>query len=306
MPARFLLFSVAFATLACGCEPRETQTSRFRVVTTTTLIADAARRVGGEFVEVDCLMGPGIDPHRYTPTPGDLRKLTSAGLILYHGLHLEGKLDDVLARAGSGKAVAVAERLSPGKLIEADGDGPHDPHVWMDPLLWIEVVNAVRDALAAAMPQHAEAIAENARRFAEEIAALHVESQRQIEQLPPARRILVTSHDAFAYFGRAYGFEVRGLLGVSTVAESSTRDVQDLADFLGRNRVPAVFAETSVPPKGLQTVLDIVRKQHKHTVTLVGGEHALYSDALGPPGSPGETYLNMFRHNVATIVNALR
>lgn len=307
---RFLVAAACCSGLVLtGCDrPGAAPPGTLRVVATTSILADAVREIGGSHVRVDCLMGPGIDPHRYQPSAGDLGRIAGAKIVFYHGLHLEGKMTDVLARPSPGQVrVAVAETLAPSRLRAADGgDGPHDPHVWMDPTLWADCARAVAATLRDADPANAEAYQTACDQYVRKILDLHEENRAAFASLPPARRVLVTSHDAFAYFGAAYGLQVRGLQGVSTAAEPSVKDVSELADFLGKNRVPAVFAETSVPPKGLQAALDAVRTEFKHAVRLVGGENALYSDALGEPGTPGETYLGMIRHNVTTIANALR
>ncbi|MGL6097451.1 MAG: metal ABC transporter solute-binding protein, Zn/Mn family [Fimbriiglobus sp.] len=307
-PRRWFLAVIAVAPVLAGCGPdgaARTANDPLPVVATTGMIADAVKQVGGPRVSVECLMGPGVDPHRFQPSAGDLGKLGRAKLVFYNGLHLEGKMTDVLEGASGrhGKAVAVTARLDPAKdLRTADGaDGAHDPHVWFDVSLWAKCVAVVRDELAAADPAHAAEYTANGNAYIAELEKLHAEVKAKAEGLPKDRRVLVTSHDAFGYFGAAYGFEVHGLQGVSTAAETTTRDVQQLAELLKSKKVPAVFGETSVPPKGLQAVLDSVG----HAVKLIGGPDALYSDALGEPGTPGETYTGMVRHNVAVIVGAL-
>jgi manganese/zinc/iron transport system substrate-binding protein len=281
---------------------------RLAVLATTSIIADAVKQVGGDRVRVECLMGPGVDPHRYQPSAGDVAKIAGAKVVFFHGLHLEGKMTDVLARRQPGqRRLAVAERIDPAKLRKADAEElTHDPHVWFDPALWAVCVGAIAGELAEADPDHAAEYRQRADAHLAAIRAADDDLRKLAESLPPARRILVTSHDAFGYFGAAYGFQVHGLQGVSTQAESGTKDVAALAAFLGTNRVPAVFAETSVPPKGLQAVLDAVRSEYRHEVRLIGGDDALLSDALGEPGTPGDTYLGMIRHNMTTIVTALR
>jgi manganese/zinc/iron transport system substrate-binding protein len=302
---RFALLGLSLLALGCQSEP---EGSRLRVVATTGMIADAVTRVGGDRVAVTCLMGPGVDPHRYTPTPGDLAALARAKVVVYNGLHLEGKMADVLAQPRPGvTAVPVAAALDPATdLRHGDGaDGSHDPHVWFDVKLWMKCVAAVRDALEAADPAHAAEYRANADAYLTELAALDAEVRSKAEAIPKDRRVLVTSHDAFGYFAVAYGFEVRGLQGVSTAAETTTKDVTELAQFLGTRKIPAVFGETSVPPKGLQAVLDAVKAKYHFDVKLVGGDDALYSDALGEPGTPGDTYTGMVRHNIAVIASAL-
>lgn len=299
------IFTILILTLV-GCQTdSEPQNGRLRVICTTSLIADAAQRIGGPHVQVECLMGPGVDPHRYMPSAGDIDKLASAKLVLYHGLHLEGKMVDILATPRSGQSgVAVTAKIPSDKLRHADGE--HDPHVWFDPTLWTLCVQQITDALCETDPAHATEFRAASQAFCQEIADADFQLQSQVKTLPEPQRILVTSHDAFGYFGARYGFQVRGLQGVSTSSETSTKDVSELAQFLGSHRVPAVFGETSVPSKGLSAVLDSVQKQYRHQVKLIGGDHSLYSDALGETGSPGQTYLGMIRHNMTVIVEALR
>jgi manganese/zinc/iron transport system substrate-binding protein len=299
----FVLFVLAMA--GSGCRNATTSSDdRVRIVCTTSIIADAVQRVGGERVAVECLMGPGVDPHRYTPTAGDISKLASAKVIFYHGLHLEGKMVDILRQARAGQtAVAVAEVIDTKKLRHADDE--HDPHVWFDPQLWIECVREIEKRLVAVDPAHADEFKNRSDEFVTEIQLTDRELQTTVEQLPKAKRILVTSHDAFGYFGARYHFEVRGLQGVSTSSETNTKDVSELAQYLGTHRVAAVFGETSVPSKGLQAVLDAVKKLYRYDVKLIGDASALYSDALGEVGSPGATYVGMIRHNMKVIVAAL-
>lgn len=289
--------------LGCGSSPTAD------VLATTGLIADAAKRIAGPHLTVACLMGPGVDPHKYQPPAGDLGKIASARLVLFNGLHLEGRMVDVLENGGnSRKAVAVTRALDPKvelRRAEVDGGGEYDPHVWFDVSLWMKCVEVVRDELCELDPPHAAEFRANAAAYLKELGDLHAEVKRKADSLPKERRVLITSHDAFGYFGAAYGFEVRGLQGVSTAAQSGTQDVKALAEVIGERKVPAVFTETSVPTQGLQAVLDAVKSTYKTQVILVGDEDALYSDALGPPGAVGDTYIGMVRHNIDVIVKAL-
>lgn len=306
---RFALFLlVSSLTLLTGCQSTNGPTDgRIPVVCTTSLIADAVKRIGGDRVRVECLMGPGIDPHRYTATPGDIRKLSDARIVFQHGLHLEGKLGDVLEKPRPGqRSVIITRDLAESRLLPGDGgDGPHDPHVWFDPRLWADCLPPIVAALAEVDPQHQAGYEAAAKAYRDEILAVDRELEALVQSHPAERRKLVTSHDAFRYFGTRYGIEVHGLLGISTGSEASTRDVGQLAAFLASNKVPVIFGETSVPSKGLKAVIESCEKKHGHSVRLVGGDDALYSDALGEPDSPGATYLGMIRHNTRVIVDAL-
>ncbi len=306
---RFILpVLVCGVLVGCGSDgPPAFTGPPVKVVCTTTIVADVVKRVGGDRVSVEMLMGPGVDPHRYLPSAGDRAKLESAHLVFFSGLHLEGKMTDVFEKSHRRfRAVAVTRDIPRDQLRPADTDGgEHDPHVWFDVKLWAKAIDPVQAELSALDPDGAAIYAANAAAYRTELDALDAEVRGLVEKLPKEKRILVTSHDAFGYFGRAYGFEVHGLQGVSTASEVGTHGREELADSLGTHRVAAVFAETSVRDEGLQAVLETTRKKYGHTVRLVGGDDALYSDALGDAASPGGTYAGMVRHNVTMIVNAL-
>ncbi len=295
--------------LAAGCggggSPPPPGPSRPRVVATTTIVGDLVGRVGGPEVELEVLMGPGIDPHLYKASAGDVRRLSSAQLVVANGLHLEGKLGEVLAGIGERGVgtLAVGECLPADGLIPLEGFASlHDPHVWFDVGLWSAAVPCVAEALSELAPAHAGTYRSRAAAAAAELAALDLWVKERTRLLPPERRVLVTAHDAFAYFGRAYGFEVRGLLGVSTAAEAGAADVQRLADFIVARRVPAVFLETSVAPRFVGALREAVAA--RGFGVAIGG--SLYSDSLGDPGGEAGTYAGTVRANVETIVNALR
>jgi manganese/zinc/iron transport system substrate-binding protein len=275
-----------------------------RAVATTSIVADLVREVGGERVEVTGLMGPGVDPHLYRASEGDVRRMGGADIVFYNGFHLEGKMGDLLGEMGArGTAtVAVAEGVERSRLLTPpEFEGAYDPHVWMDVALWRTAVERVAVALAELDPTHAEHYAARAAAYGERLAALDGYVRSRVAELPPEQRVLVTAHDAFNYFGRAYGFEVRGLQGISTVAEAGTADVQELARFVAERRIPAVFVETSVSPRSIEAVRAAVRARGFEVA--IGGD--LYSDALGGEGSGAESYEGMIRHNIDTIVGAL-
>jgi len=306
------LILAALSTLAfVGCSssgPPPFEGPPVRVACTTTIVADLVQHVGGDRVSVQTIMGPGVDPHRYQPAPSDIRKLESAHLVFYSGLHLEGKMTDTFDKSnGRMRAFAVTRGIPKESLREAEpgSDAHHDPHVWFDVKLWSKCVDVVREELTNLDQAGADHYRRNAEAYVKELDSLDAEIRAKLQTVSIPKRILVTSHDAFGYFGRAYGYEVRGLQGVSTASETGTTDVQSLARFIGEQRIPAIFTETSTPAGGLKAVLDVCDRDYKHAVKLIGGEDALFSDALGEPGKAGATYPDMIRHNANVIVGAL-
>ncbi len=273
------------------------------VVTTTNLIGDLARRVGGDRVRVEPLMGPGVDPHLYKASESDVRRLAEADLILYNGLHLEGKMGDILGKMGRTRPVlAVTETMPEAELHDPpEYEGLYDPHVWFDVGLWARTVDPVVDALSELSPADAETFRANGDAYRAELEALDAWVRSEIERIPPELRVLVTAHDAFGYFGRAYGVEVVGIQGISTLAEAGLRDVERVVDLVVEREIPAIFVESSVPRRTVEAVLAAARDRG-HEVTI-GGE--LYSDSLGAADGPEGTYEGAVRYNVSTIVGAL-
>jgi manganese/zinc/iron transport system substrate-binding protein len=273
-----------------------------QVVCTIGMVADQVKNIGGEHVQVVSLMGAGVDPHLYKASPADVAQLNRADIIFYSGLHLEGKLAELLERMGDHKpTVAVAERIDDAKILHDEGNA-HDPHVWFDVSLWSEASGAVRDALAEFDPTHADDYRAAAQAYETKLSALHEFAKTELATVPKEQRVLVTAHDAFQYFGRAYGVEVRGIQGISTDSEASVKHVNDLVDFLVERRIKAVFVETSVADQNIRSLIEGCAAQN-HKVTI-GGE--LFSDAMGPEGTAEGTYEGMVRHNVETIVKALK
>lgn len=274
------------------------------VVATTGIIADLARSVGGDRARVTALMGPGVDPHLFEASEGDVTRMGGADLILYGGLHLEGRMSEVLERLSHRgvPCVAVTSRLAPERLIRSGPGGTPDPHIWHDVALWMEAARSVRDALARVDPSGAAGYAARCEAYLAELARLDAEVRERLRAVPRGRRVLVTPHDAFAYFGRAYDVEVRGIQGISTVTEAGVRDIREVADLIARRRIPAIFVESSVSPRVIEAL--------QAAVGALGFEvaigDALLSDALGDPGTPEGTYAGMIRHNVAAIVRGLR
>ncbi len=277
---------------------------RLHITATTGMIADAAQQIGGSHVQVTGLMGPGVDPHMYKASQGDIRKLDDADLVLYNGLHLEGSMTKILDKMSRSRhVVAVTERIDPALLRQSDEyANEHDPHIWFDVSLWSQAVERTRDAIIEADPQHEAVYRSNTQAYLQQLEALHREVQQQIAMIPASGRVLITAHDAFGYYGEAYGLEVRGLQGLSTASEYGSRDVAELRNMLVERQIKAVFAESSIPARAMEAVIAGAAGQG-HTVKL-GGE--LYSDALGAPDGEAGTYINMVRHNTNTIVEALR
>lgn len=274
-----------------------------RVVATTGMIGDVARTVGGDCAEVDVLMGPGIDPHLFKASAGDVRSLQQADLILYSGYALEGQLGDVLDKLGRQKpTLAVAEAAVPAaELITAEDAYGIDPHVWMDASLWRRTAPLIARRLGELVPDCAAAMAARAAAFEVQLAALHDWIAASIATIPAPQRILVTAHDAFRYYGRAYGIEVAGIQGISTESEAGIADLRAMVDRVVQRRVPALFLESTINPRTVQAVIDAAAARG-HAVRL-GGQ--LYADALGAEGTAEGTFIGMLVANSRTIVAAL-
>ena len=283
--------------------PQAEQAGRLRVVATTGMIGDIAARLGGEAVQVTTLMGPGVDPHLYKASESDVRTLAEADLVLYNGLHLEGKMGDVLVKLARTRPVlAVTEDLPREGLREPpEFAGQYDPHVWFDVSLWVKTIAPVERELARLDPGHAEGYARRRAELETELTALDAWVAERIATIPERQRVLVTAHDAFGYFGRRYGMKVVGLQGISTLAEAGLADMERVVREILDARVPAIFVESSVPRKSIEAVQAAVAA--RGFPVAIGGQ--LYSDALGAAGSPAGTYAGMVRANVDTIVAAL-
>lgn len=299
----YILFLCCFLLGSCREAPQE-QSAKPYIVVTTTLLADAIRNIVKDSAEVVSIMGPGVDPHLYKASLGDLRKFMDADYIFYQGLHLEGKMAEVLGKLGRTKSVtALADRLPPELIHQPviGGNFP-DPHIWFDVSLWKKLVLIARDVLVEQNPQAADYFVENADAYAKELDSLDASVRERIHSIPERKRVLITAHDAFSYFGRAYDIEVKGLQGISTQAEFGLKDVSDLVKLIVDRDIQAVFVETSVSDKALRAVVEGVANRKKKVV--IGG--MLYTDALGAAETPEGTYVGMVNYNVNTIVNALK
>ena len=298
----------SFLLSACSTSTGESQLPiaerTINVVTTTGMIADITKNVGGDRVQVTAFMGPGVDPHLYKASEGDVVRLQEADVIFYNGLHLEAQMGDVLERLNEFgiKTVAVTDKID-RTLLESPPQfqGNYDPHVWFDVTLWMKAVEQVSETLVEMDPDSGFTYEANAQAYLTELENLHQYVLDQANTLPTEQRILITAHDAFNYFGRAYGFEVRGLQGISTEAQAGTADVQALGNFIVEKQIPAIFVESSVPQRNVEAVQAAVQAQGFEV--KIGG--SLFSDAMGSEGTPEGTYIGMVRHNIDTIVTAL-
>ncbi len=277
--------------------------TRPSVVATTGMIADTARRIGGELIEVRALMGPGVDPHSYRQTRSDIVALTRADLILRNGLYLEAQLEELFARLAKRSALVAVAEATPHELLIAhpDYDNKFDPHLWMVPALWAHAARATRDALIALLPDEAGTITAHAEDFLTDIAKLDAYARKTLATVPQPARVLLTAHDAFGYFGRAYGFEVIGIQGISTESEAGLHRIGELVELLVSRGISAVFVESSVSDRNTRALIEgAAARGHE---VRIGGE--LYSDAMGPKDSYEGTYIGMIDHNVTTIAAAL-
>ncbi len=300
---RKIIFLLSFiATLSCKNEAKTN--GKLNVVTTTTMITDLVKNIGGDAINIEGLMGSGVDPHLYKASEGDVTKLVNADVIFYNGLHLEGKLVDVFEKMeGQNKTqVALAETIDKGQLIGSEYFASnYDPHVWFNVDFFKLFARKVTQVLSEKDPENAKTYIQNEEKYFEELDALKKDIQGVVDVLPKEERILITAHDAFNYFGEAYDFKVVGLQGLSTATEAGVQDVQKLATFIIEHNVKAIFVESSVPKRTIEALQQAV-KSKDHDVKIGG---TLYSDALGDAGTIEGTYVGMYRYNIKTIVSAL-
>lgn len=316
MKKMYVIFTLVLAMMLTACsssnsegnseEANKSKESNGPLVITTTIaqIGDIVKNVGGEHVKVESLMGPGTDPHLYKATQGDIAKLSKADIIFYNGLHLEGKMNDIFEKMRKEKPTyAVAENI-PDEKLQADSEDKTivDPHVWFNAQLWKYAVEEVEAGLIEQDPAHKEDYEKNAKEYIAMLEELDAYGKEQVQTIPEESRVLVTAHDAFGYFGTAYGFEVMGLQGLSTDSEYGLRDVQALVDTLVQKNIKAVFIESSISDRSINAVVEGAKKKG-HEVQI-GGE--LFSDAMGEEGTPESTYEGMFKHNIDTVVSSLK
>jgi len=296
--------------LGCGSGSSNSQPNpngKLRVCCTTGQVADMVRAIGTDHLEVTVLIGPGVDPHSFRASSGDAERLDSAEVVFYNGLHLEGRLSDVLEKLNTKKpTLSLGDELL-AKFPDQIRKGPEfggaaDPHVWFDAKLWSQAIPAVVETLSKLRPESKEQFEKNAEAYKAQLLAIDEFCREQISTIPKESRVMVTAHDAFGYFGRAYEIEVHGLQGISTVDEANVAAINALIKMLVDRQIKAIFVESSVSEERLKQVIEGCLKMG-HTVTIGG---VLYSDALGEKDTDAETYLGMMRANVKTIVSALK
>lgn len=298
-----LILLAAVSLAACRIEPKEQQ-GPLHIVATTGIIEDGLLHIVGDSAEVSCIMGPGTDPHVYKPTPGDIELLDDADVIVCNGLHLEGKMAEMLDKYASEKPVLkVSDGIGEKDLIKSvDLADSYDPHIWFDPQIWMQGLSYITDELGKIDTASAAYYTGNFERYRTEAMALDEWIQVQLDSLDTNHRVLITSHDAFSYFGRRYGMEVRGIQGISTLSEVGLKEISAMVDFIIQRQIAAIFVETSTSQKTATSIVDGCRAQN-YALRIEG---PLYSDALGEPDTDAGNYLGMIRANVTMITNGLK
>lgn len=305
MNLKNLSIFICLVILSVACKVNtKNENNKINIVCTTGMLGDAVKNLVDTNFTVHTLMGAGVDPHLYKATQGDLKLLTEADIIFYNGLHLEGKMGEILKKIGKRKpTMAATESISTDQLINnTDFLGAYDPHLWFDVALWSDVVSNISHFLISTYPSHAENIQQNTSEYDSRLKVLNKWTKDQIQQLDSTQRVLITAHDAFGYFGRAYNIEVRGLQGISTISEYGLKDISDLVNFITDREIKAVFIESSVSDRSLNAVKEGC--EAKNHDLKIGG--TLFSDAMGEEGSEEGTYIGMVKYNVNTIVEALK
>jgi manganese/zinc/iron transport system substrate-binding protein len=297
------LIFVLSICISCGSNPTNSS-KRPNILTTTGMIGDAVKYLTSDFADTKVMMGPGVDPHLFKASQGDMQSLSDADIIIYNGLHLEGKLVDIFEKTGKDKpTIAIGDYLDSDVILRSENGGSAaDPHVWMDPSIWNDGIAGLSDTLQKLFPEHAESIQSKYTTYKKDLSALAREIDSLMQLVPAASRVLITSHDAFRYFGRAFQVEVKGLQGISTVSEYGLRDIKSMVDLIVDRQIKAVFVESSVSQKSLESVVEGCKARKKDVV--IGG--MLYSDSMGAEGTPDGTYMGMLRHNALLISKSLR
>lgn len=305
MKLRFLI-AILSLMLLVGCasdtSASDAEAGKVNAVATIGMVGDIVENVGGDHVQVTVLMGPGVDPHLYAATEGDVGRLVEADIIFYNGLNLEARMADVLEEIGESRlTVAIGGSIAEDRLLVHAGYNAPDPHIWMDVELWMAATESVRDALIAFDPANEASYTENTEAYLAELRELEAYVAQRIASIPEQQRVLITAHDAFQYFGVAYGIEVFAPQGITTEAEAGVDDIRRIIELAVERDIPAIFVESSVPPDVVEAIIEGAAARN-HNLEIGG---SLYSDAMGQAGTEDGTYIGMIRHNVDTIADAL-
>jgi len=301
------LVIMIFALVGCSKDTAQEGSKKLQVVATTTMLTDLVKEIGGDHVTVQGLMGPGVDPHLYQASAGDVTAMSKADVVVYNGVHLEGKMGSIFDNlTKQNKAtIRVSDAIDPATLLDFDeenGVKTKDPHIWFDVANWKLAAKAVYEGLAKSDPAHKEDFKKRYDAYLTKLDETDAYIKAQAASIPQESRVLVTAHDAFQYFAHAYGFEVKGLQGVSTATEAGTQDMNNLVQFIVDHKIKAIFVESSVPHKTIEAVQEACKA--KGWNVTIGGE--LYSDSLGSEGTEGGTYIGMVKANIDTIAKALK
>ncbi|MPW25551.1 manganese transporter [Alkalibaculum sp. M08DMB] len=300
-----IILVILLVFTGCASRTNTNTNDKLNVVATTTLLADLADVIGGEHVNVNGLMGPGIDPHLYQASAGDVTLMQNADVVVYNGLHLEGKMGEIFEsiKVQGSEVICIENGIKEDDLLQDEDDSNvYDPHVWFDVSLWKDAARLFAHDLSKIDQQHASDFNANLEQYLQELDELDQYIKNRTSEVSQEQRVLITAHDAFRYFGKAYGFEVIGLQGTSTDTEAGTSDVSSLAEFITQRKIKAIFVESSVPPKTIEALQAAVKA--KGFDVSIGGE--LYSDSLGGVESDAPTYILTFKSNIDTIVDALK
>lgn len=301
-----LFLGISYLLMVTSCSNETIKTSdKLRVVTTTTILADMVENLAGNKLEIKNLMGVGVDPHLYQASAGDLVSMQNADIVIYHGIHLEGKMGDIfssLSNQGK-KVISAGDGIDPSLLLEWEEDSSvYDPHVWFDISLWKKATQQVAKGLIEADPENKDFYEANLESYLSSLNDLEDYTFARLKELSPSQRVLVTAHDAFSYFARAYGFEVESLQGISTDSEAGTADIRLLADTIQKKGVKVVFLESSIPPRSMQALQASLAS--RNWFVEIGNE--LYSDSIGNKGTIGGSYIGAFKYNLDSIIDSLK
>lgn len=285
-------------------ETTQTDNKKKVVTATTSFLYDMVYQLAGDLVERQLIIPAGEDPHLYVAKPEDLKKLESADLVLYHGLHFEGKMVDVLEKLGT----ELSKGFPDDKLgkMEEDGETIIDPHFWFDLDLYKIASQNAGDALVKLLPEHADQIKKNTEAYLAELTKLDEENKVALEAIPAERRYLITPHDAFNYFSKRYAIEVYAPQGVSTDSEVANKDLDDTVNFIVEHQVKAIFAESTTDPARMEKLKEACKAKGFEVKVVSGEGNELFSDSLAPEGEDGETFIDMYRHNVKLITENLK